>query len=111
MTEGYWVWLTRNLKIAWGWIKIIPLAMWDLAKWSGNDLRKMSFSFVKKEIAEMFSWTNISAGAGAMCLVGLVFLLLFLGNPEAKSWPMLWWGLAEVGLFLISTYAYWRDKP
>ena len=109
MTEGYWAWLTRNLKIAWGWIKIVPLALGDFAKWIGNDLRNMTFSFVKKELEEMFSWSNICAGTGAIFLMGLLFWLLAWGSVESVT--LYWWGLAEVGLFLVSTYAYWRDGP
>ena len=111
MTEGYWAWLTKNLKIAWGWIKIIPFALWDLAKWIRNDLRKTTlFSLIKEIISDTFSWSNICAGTGSICLMGLIFGVVVILSPEGKSFPMFWWGIGEVVLFLVSTYAYWRDE-
>ena len=91
-----------------GYLKWLIL---DLAKWIGNDLRNMTFSLIKKEIAKMFSLENVCAGTGAIFLMGLIFWLVALTMPESKSWPMFWWGLGEVVLFLVSTYAYLRDKP
>ena len=108
---GYWAWLMRNLGEAWKIIKIIPLAFWDLLKWINDDLRKMTFSFIKDEFGKMCSWENICAGTGAIGLMGLLFWLLALGTGQLKFFTMFWWGLGEVGLFLVSTYAYWRDKP
>ena len=109
MTEGYWAWLIKNLGEAWKVIKIIPFAIWELAKWIGNDLRNMTFSLIKEVLAKTFSLENICVGAGSIGIVGGLFWILALGTIETKSWLMFWWGLGEVGLFLVSTYAYWRD--
>lgn len=109
MKNNYWIWLKLNLVEVLKVIKIIPLAFWDLLKWIGQDLRKMTFSLIKDEIGKMLSWENISAGAGAIFCVGFLFIPLLY--PSVTLFQFLLIILGEVTLFLISTYAYWRDKP
>ena len=109
MKTGYWAWLMKNLKIAWGWIKIVPFALWDLAKWIGTDLRKISFNLMKEALEDLFKWENICAGTGAVFIMCLLFGWVLLLEECHKY--ILPWVILELTLFLISTYAYWRDKP
>ena len=109
MKKGYWKWLSNQLGEAWKVIKIIPLAFWDLLKWIAQDLRKLTFSLIKNELKKMFSWENICASTGGIFCLGLIFVPLLY--PSVNSFQFLLLILFEVTLFLVSTYAYWRDKP
>ena len=109
MNEGYWKWLKLNLSTVWNYIKIVPFVIWDLGKWISNDLKKMTYSLIKNEVKKIFTWENICAGTGAIGLTGLIFWLLALGTGQLKSLTMFWWGIGEMVLFFVSTYAHWRD--
>ena len=113
MKTGYWHWLILNLIKAWKFIKRTPYVIWDIVKLICRDicrdLKKFNCWIISDVLAEIFSWENIGAASGALFLVGLIFWLVFVLSSSPKI--MIPWGIAEVILFLISTYAYWRGKP
>ena len=109
MKPTYWGWLILNLIKAWKFIKRTPFVIWDIVKLIYRDLKKVSCRIIKGALAEIFSWENICVGTGSIFLMGLIFWWVFVFSVSPKM--MIPWGIAEVILFLISTYAYWRGKP
>ena len=106
---GYWQWLYLNLVKAWKLIKLTPFVIWDIVKLIGRDLKKASGGMIKDALTEAFSWEKICASSGAIFLMGLIFWWVAVWGLSSNI--MIPWGIAEVILFLISTYAYWKDKP
>ena len=110
MKNGYWKWLSLKLVQAWKWFWLTPVATWNLTKHIGGAMKKDIMGMINDLLTDSFNWENICAGFGSVFIMGLIFGPIFWADEGFKG-IMLYWGLAEVSLFLISTYAYWRGKP
>ena len=105
MKPVYWDWLKKELGKAWGIIKLMPFAFWDLFKWIGSSAKETT----SKEIYSSLSWENLCVLSGALsCMCFMGGLMLF---QITKWYQDLMIGFVVISLFLISTYAYWRGKP
>ena len=109
MKTGYWNWLNLNLIKSWKLIKLIPFVCWDLAKFIAGEIKKANFGLIKDALTDIFKWENIFAVSGTVFLMGLILWWFPIWGLSTNI--MIPWGIAEVILFLISTYAYWRGKP
>ena len=105
MKPVYWDWLKKELGKAWGIIKLMPLAFWYLVKGIGSIIKEMTFN----EIMSGLSWENLCVLSGCACCLCLVFGLILFPLLNLLQCLIAW--TAAISLFLVSTYAYWRDKP
>ena len=112
MVNGYWKWLIGGLaKFGLAFLRLVPKVIFKVIP----GIFKAGFGFLKEIIMDSIhdsaTWDNVCAVTGSVFLMGLIFWLLALGTKEIEPVIMFWWGIGEVVLFLIGTYAYWRDNP
>ena len=107
MKSGYWKWLIGGLtKFGLDFLRCVPVVIFKIIP----EMFKAGYDFLKEELRKSATWENIFAATGSIFIISLLFWVLAWVIPETKSLAMFWWGIGELGLFLVLTYAYWRSE-